>query len=630
MITNVLYKKLDCFLAATGVLLGVLIALLYLISPIIDLFSIGISLILSCSLYLIIIYLQFPTYPLQHTTKNWKKMLDITFLLFLSLSLIIMHNFDYRPIVYFLLCSLCTGLIAASIYYSDNNIDYFIQYLKIIILSFNLKYSIFNLAGFIPGVDPWIHAKMNYVLSQTGNIEALLGSKEMYFPIMHIQVAAMELLSNVSVRDASNFAIIVPFVFASSFVYLVSKYFLGHRIGLFALLLVNVSDFHTYWGSAPQTTSYGTMLYYLLIYVLIKAYFMNSNMKWTGISIFLIFILIITHAVSSFIFLITIVSFFLGSISYTYLYEGVVIPKFKSISLITVVALLQQWFVAVYSTDRGSFFNVIVFTLNFYLTEYAGFLNRPETVSAYSTFIPPFIERFADVYGFSLFLFFGIIGSLFCLSDKYRNRGLFTFVFALAVLFGITYSFPLFGIRNIMPSRWFIFEYFFLSILASFSILKLSTYFKGIKFKPVFVAVIFISIAFFMSTSTVSNVDSPIWLKNNTVSTTYTLGEVRGAETLSKLGNNFVCDYLFGQSVISSYCEQNYTMCDPNGNFDYGKIFIWRSYMEQGPITYFRYLKEYYKPISSAVVLGENFHCKLNKYNKIYSNKGLSAYYIKN
>jgi len=623
-----LFKKYDCLLAAVGVILGVFIASLYLISPTIHLFSIGISLTLSCSLYLIIVYLQFPTYPLQYTTKSWKKLFDVVFLLSFSLSLIVKHNLAYRPIIYFLLYSLCVGFIAVSIYFSNNKTDYIIQYLKIIILSFNIKYSIFNLAGFIPGVDPWIHAKMNYLISQTGNIEVLFGSKEMYFPIMHIQVAIMEILSNASIKDASNLAIIVPFVFVSSFVYILSKHLVGHKIGLFALLLVNVSDFHTYWGSAPQTTSYGIMLYYLLIYVLFKSYFLNSNTKWTAISISLIFILIITHAVSSFIFLITIVSFFVGSIIYTFSDERVVTPKLETVALITLIALLQQWFVALYSTDGTSFFDVIVSTFNFYLTEHAGFLNRPETVVTFSTTMSPFLERFADICGFSLFLFFGIIGSLFCLSNKYRSLNLFLFVFALAVLFGTTFSFPLFGIRNIMPSRWFAFEYFFLSILASFSILKLSTYFKNIKLRSIFVAVIFINIAFFMSSSTTSNLDSPLWLKKDTVSTTYTLGEVRGAETLSKFGNNFLCDYLFGESVISSYFGKNYTVYDQNENFSHGKIFIWRSYMKQRPISYFTFLEGYYKPIASTIILGGNFYSKLNKYNKIYSNEDLSAYYI--
>ena len=633
------FKKYDRFSAAIGVVLGILIASLYLISPTMHLFSIGLSLILSCSLYIIIVYLQLPVYPLQHITKNGKKLLDITFLLLFSLSLIITHNLDYRPPIYFLLYSLCAGSIAVSIYFSNTKMDYYTQYLKIILLSFNITYSIFNLAGFIPGVDTWMHAKMNFLLSQTGNIEVLF-NKEMYFPIMHVQVAIVKLISNVSIRNASNFAIIIPFVFASSFVYLLSKDFLGHRVGLFALLLVNISDYHIYWGSAPQTTSYGLILYYLLVYTLVKSYFLDSNHnfnpKWVAMSIFLILILIITHAVSSFIFLITVVSLFAGSIFYAFLYERIVISKFKNttilnfggICLLTLIALLQQWLTSMYIKGGRSFFGQIVSSLYVYITGYADFLNRPETISTFAATMPPFIERFADTFGFSLFLFFGIMGSLYCLSDKYRNRELFSFIFVIAVLFGITFSFPLFGMRNIIPSRWFVFEYFFLSILASFSIIKLSTYFKSRRLIPIFVAVIFISTAFFMSTSTISNVDSPLWLKNDTFSTTYTLGEVRGTETLSEFGNNFISDSRFGISTIGIYFGKDFTEFSLDSQPKSGTIFIWRSYMENRPVTIHTKLKGYYKEVSHSIVLGQSFHSNLARHDKIYDNNDLSAYFF--
>lgn len=627
MISNADFKKIDSSLAVIGVVFGILISLLYLVSPTIHLFSIGMALTLSCSLYLFISHAKLPAHEHHNISKNEKKFLDILFLLLFVLSLIILHNSDYRPLSYFLIYSFCVGIVAISIFFSTNKLDYLIQYSKIILLSFNIKYSIFNLAGFVPGIDPWVHAKMNELLSQSGNIEVLF-DKEMYFPIMHLQVTVMEILSNVSLRDASNFAIIIPFVFISSFVYLVSKDFLGHRIGLFAMLLVNVSDFHTYWGSAPQTTSYGIMLYYLLIYTLVKSYFLNYEPKWVAISIYLSFVLIITHAVSSFIFIITIVGLTVGSLFYNFVYNGRLISNFKSISLISVTMLLQHWFVALYSKDGRPFFDVIVSTLDYYIAGYAEFLNRPETISTFSATLPPFSERFADTFGLFLFLFFGIVGSLLCLSNKYRSQNNFAFIFVLLILFSITFGFPLFGIRNIIPSRWFAFEYFFLSTLASFSIFKLSTYFKSRKFRSIFVAIIFVNISFFMSVGTNSNSDSPMWLEKNTLSATYTLAEVKGAETLSGFGNNFLCDYLFGRSVISQYFSQNCTIFDSSENFDHGNIFIWRSYMEQRPIGYFTLLEGYYKPVVSTIVLGENFHSKLTQYDKIYDNKDLSAYSI--
>ena len=52
MISNT-FNKIDSVLAATGLLFGILIILSYWVSPTIRLFSIGMALTLSCSLYLI-------------------------------------------------------------------------------------------------------------------------------------------------------------------------------------------------------------------------------------------------------------------------------------------------------------------------------------------------------------------------------------------------------------------------------------------------------------------------------------------------------------------------------------------------------------------------------------------------
>lgn len=624
MVSNNL-NKVDCLLAVLGVVFGIVIISLYAVSPIIHIFSLGMALTLSCYLYLVVTHAQFPRYPHLKLSRIWKTVLDISFLLLFSLSLIILHYSEYRPFSYFFIYSFCVGSVAVSIFFSTSKLDYLTQYSKIVLLSFNIDYSIFNLAGFIPGIDSWKHAKMNYLLSQTGNIGVLF-DKEMYFPVMHIQTAIVNIISNVSLKDASNFAIIIPFVLASSFVYLTSKRFFGERVGLFTMLLVSISDFNIYWGSAPQTTSYGIILYYLLFYILVKAYFPKPNPKFVSLSIFLIFTLTITHAVSSFIFVITILSLFFGSIFYSLIYEKSTISMFKNIFLVSVTALLQWWFIVIYSKGGESLFDVVISTFYNYITGPVD-LYRPEIISTISVMLPPFLERFANTFGLFLFLFFGIIGSLFCLSSKYRSKTNFMFIFSLAILFGITFCFPFFGPRGILPIRWFSFEYLFLSILASFSIIELTAYFKSKKYKFLFISVVFIAFSFFMSASTVSNLDSPLWLKNDTVSTTFTLEEVRGAETLSKFGTNFIADPSFGSLVVNSYSKQYPTIFSKGMHFNHGSIFLWRSLLEKRPIEYAIQLVGH-EQMPSHIVLGPIFHSRLSQYDKIYDNKDLSAYYI--
>jgi hypothetical protein len=616
------FNNADHILAIIGLAFGIIITSLYLVSPTIYLFSIGMTLILSCSLYLFAYHIY--EYPFQELSRKEKTILDVIFLVLFSLSLIILHNSEHRPASYFLIYSLCVATIAVSIYFSTQRQDYLKQAIKIILVSLNIKYSIYNLAGVVPGIDSWTHAGMNQLLSQYGTIDVLRG-KEMYFPIMHMQTAIMEIIGNNSIKDASNFAVIIPFVLASIFVYLISKQFIGERGGLFAMLLISISDYNIYWGSAPQTTTYGLIFYYMLIYLLIKTYYIKSSPEYVTLSIFLSFVLVLTHAVSSFIFTVTILSLFAGSIVYSYLYEEKIISQFRSISVISLITLLQYWFIALYKKEGDSFFKTIASTLHNYVTGSAGLLNRPETTDVIAKTLPPFLERLADTTGFSILLFFGVVGALLCSSSKYRNKINFIFIYALTIIFGIMFAFPLFGLRNIMPTRWFSFGYLFLSMFASFAILKLFSCVENKKNRSIWIFLVFVSISFFMSTSTVSNLDSPVWLKNSTVSTTYSLKEVTGTERIVSYGANIVTDSSYGHGLISAYLDHKYTVFNVSNRLNGDSTFLWRSYMEDRPIPG-SVIKVKNKILYPDVILGSAFHSDLDKKNKIYDNNGLSAY----
>ncbi|MDN5310584.1 MAG: hypothetical protein PWP14_1978 [Methanolobus sp.] len=623
------YKNnVDYILAVSGFILGLIIVSLYLLSPTIHLLSIGLSLTLGSALYIAIKKKSNCNIQYQPTIAE-KRFLDILFFILFSFSLIIWNNSVDRPFSYFLLLSLCTGVLALSIYVSDTKTDYFIQYCKIILLSFNIKYSIYMFAGFIPGVDPYVHAKMNDLLAMSGNIDVLFG-KEMYFPIMHVQTAITQIISNVPIKDASNYAVIIPFIFASTFVYLVTRKLFDEKIGLLSMLLLNISDFHIVWGSSPQTTSYGLILYYLLMYVLFKVFYLRSNSKWISLSIFLTIMLIITHAVSSFIFVVTMFALFLGSFIYNLWYKNDRKVYYSGLFLISVIALLQHWFISMYSKDGKPFFDQIVSSLYEYITGYADFLNRPEATIEIASTLPPFIERFADTMGLSLYLFFAIVGSLMVLSYKYRDQIKFSYILIMIILFGVTFAFPLFGIRNIIPSRWFAFEYFFVSMFAAFAIIHISHVTDRIVLRKVFLVSVFCILAFFMSASTISNLDSPLWLKDSTISTTYTVAEIRGAETLSMYSDNLFSDIRYGTSVIDVYLNMSTTSLGNSQTIftRENEILLWRNYMLERPIRTFTRVEGYDRRVEKADILGFEVLNELEKENRIYDNSEIIGFYI--
>jgi hypothetical protein len=625
--------NLDFILAISGLVLGLIIISLYLLSPTIYLLSIGLALLLGCVTYIVIMNKSFADKQYGCLIAE-KRFLDTLFFVLFSFSFVIWNSSVNRPFYYFLVFSLCTGFLALSIYLSSTKLDYFIQYLKIILLSFNIKYSVYMLAGFIPGIDSYFHAKMNDLLAKSGTIDVLMG-KEIYFPIMHIQTAVMKIITAVSIKDASNFAIIIPFILATSFIYLVAKTLFSEQIGLFSMLLVNVSDYHIYWGCSPQTTSYGIILYYLLVYLMLKVFYF-SNPKWVSLSILFIIVLIITHAVSSFIFVITMFALFLGIVIYNKWYKTNSKIYYTGLLLISAIALLQHWFIAMYSKGGKPFFDQIISTLHYYVTGYADFLNRPEATIEIASTLPPFIERFADTMGLAIYIFFAVIGSLMVFSFRYRDQIKLSFIFILFVLFGITFVFPLFGIRNIIPSRWFAFEYFFVSMFAAFAIVHVSRVIDMIKLKKIFLFLIFFMMAFFMSTSTISNLDSPLWLKDSTISTTYTVSEIRGSETMIQYSDNLFSDARFGPSVIGIYLSDvestdSIDCATPNKEQilnQKNNIFLWRNYMVDRPIRTFNQIQNYDRVIIEPVILGMETFNKLEKANRIYDNSEIIGYYI--
>ncbi|MBA2869077.1 hypothetical protein [Methanococcus maripaludis] len=622
---NYLKKKMAFF----GIILGILITLMYTISPTMQLLSIGLACSIGCVLYLVIDKKN--TSKKEDSANNFeKRFLDIVYVILFTLSIFLWHNSLDRPLSYFLVFSLCSGVLAISIYFSNNKLDYYIQCIKIFLLSFNIKYSIFLSSGYLPGVDSYIHAKMNELLANSGNINVLIG-KEMYFPIMHIQTAIMQIITETSIKDANNFAVIIPFVFISIFVYMVGKKLFGDREGLLAMLLLSVSDFHIYWGSAPQTTSYGIMLYYSLIYVLFKNHSYNNRTVWNILSFYLIIIIIITHAVSSYILLITLFALFLASLMYGSVCKTTKL-QYLGLSIITTLSLLQQWFIAIYSKNMP-FFDSVVSFLYVALKTYAGFLNRPEKVVSTAGIIPPFIDRFLDAIGLSSYLLFTILGSLIAISVrcKYKDQIKFSYVIVLIILFGITFGFPLFGLRNIMPTRWFAFEYFFVSIFAAFGIINILKKINKIYLKKTFLISIVCILTFFMSSNTTSNVDSPLWLKDNTISTTYTLAEITGAVTMAQFSEHIFSDNRYGSSVLGIFLNLTH---EPLQNHETifkrdDDIFLWRNYMLDRPVRTFTKIEGYNRRITKFEILGKNVKLKLDvETNRIYDNNEIIGYYI--
>lgn len=623
------FENLDTIAGIVGIVFGIAITSLYLISATIHLLMLGPALALASLLYLAIKNRE--AVLSESVAKPAKILLEIIFFILFSASLLTLHASEGRPLLYFVLIALSAGFLALSIVFLKGKGDAVIQIVKILMVSFNLKYSLF-LGYYGVGSDYWRHLADNNLLSQYGFIE-VLSAKEPYYPLMHIQVAITDIITHTPIKDATNFAIIIPLVISSICIFLVARNIINARAGLLAMLIVNITDYHTRIGAAPQTTTYGICLYYFLIFFIFRGATTNLNKKpWLALTLLFIPVLILAHAVSSFIALISILGLIIGSYIYSICYDNraVILPPILVLLLYGVV-LLQHWFVALYNQMREeTFFDVITSTLITYITEYADFLNRPEAVSGYVAMLPPLVERMADTAGLALLMFLSAIGCLFWLSKKYRSGFISPMIVCTIVLLFITFGFPLFGIRNIIPSRWFAFMYFFLSIMAAFALLSIlsKTSKKGLSLMMCFV--ILSCLTFFMTTSTISNEDSCFWLQETTISTAYTTQEGIGAETLSNVAERVLVDFRYAEVIGNTPhgVESIVFSSEQQINSTPGSIFLWRRYMLDRPISKYVALEGYYKPLVRPEVLGAEFLTRLDNLDKMYDNHGIEGYYI--
>lgn len=499
-----------------------------------------------------------------------------------------------------------------------------LQIVKILLLSLNIKYSIYYYYGGFTMPDVWRHAVMSRAFAQTGDLSSLW-YKEEFFPLMHINAVIHSILLNVDIKNALNYAVILAFVISTICVYLFARKYFGNKIGLLALLIINLSDYNILWGSAPQTTTFGLALYYFIIYSLSNTIEGVNAEEWLLICILFIVAMIFAHVVSSFILVTTIMLFLLGSLLYKILYNRAATLYYVYILLVSVIALIGYWFSAMYRSYP--IFDTLINQLAHSASLYAGFLNRPETYAEYAVTLPPLLERMVDMVGLSILAFFAAIGAFYLLSPRYRNKLNFTLVICICIILTITFGFPLFGIRNIIPDRWFGFAYFFMSIFGAFALYQISKRIKRVYVMEAFVLIAIFMLSFFMASSTISNTDSPLWLGESTISNTYTIPEMQGASTLSNHYHNITSDGRYLEYVLMMYygCEQDVTEHE---------LHIWRRYTLTRPVNIARelegdYASSYTKLKYQPTILGAGYQNNLlKKHCKVYDNPDISAFVI--
>ncbi|MFC1988440.1 hypothetical protein ACFLVJ_01225 [Chloroflexota bacterium] len=556
-------------------------------------------------------------------------LINILFLLVFAASLYALQTGTlYRSPSYFLLTAVASMVVAIEIVlYSKSGGQIYLILGKILILALSLRCSYyFGYVGIV-GVDPWTHHTIISDLLSQGHMQQFVsssGKSNTYFnyPLFHLVTGMMSNIGALSIKNAMFLAAALPEVLSIIFLFLFGRDLIGVKGALLTALILGFSDFHIQWGTQIIPMTLGIALVSFVIYIVFSQKSWSRSIGMRFLLILLFAVIIQTHTVTTFVLFIALLAVFIARWVYRLLYRVNLQVVYVSLTMLLIftIGFLAQWTYAAFG--RSGFLDAIVVGLQTTFSQ-TDLLDRPEIVGALGD--PLLYESILNISGFSILFGFAIIGIMLCLSNKYHDVARVSLITLAVGIFAIPFSFSLFGIRNVLPYRWFVFMYIPLTIFASFAIVKiLDMYTRGL-LRVLSIAIIFLVFSFLMITSTISNNDSPIYKKASTIRLAYTVQEMWAAKSLTQSYHGFIMadayypqafnyfDYRADVSRLSQYWI--------DGELLEG-IFVWRDSMSLGPI-----LVSGKTSRDAWVILDEDYEQQLGVERQlIYSNTKVKAY----
>lgn len=263
-----------------------------------------------------------------------RRILDIAFWIGYSILLLIIFLSDVRPFSYILLLALLAVIAVAPALLSCDNKNSYSSLGKIILLFFVSSLSLFKVYFWI-GRDSWRHAIWNFQLVQEGYLYSGLG-KEFATPLQHVAVSLSEIVTDLSVRDATILYVTIPLLILFALaVFIVSRKIVGVKFAVIAVIISSFVSIVPYWAAYGVTTTFAYALFAVLLIILSQLLFNKSAGKMgTYVSLFLLLVLAIAlaHLFSSFM-----VFLYLFGIALTYVFVRILGYKKESFILLTAI-----------------------------------------------------------------------------------------------------------------------------------------------------------------------------------------------------------------------------------------------------------------------------------------------------
>lgn len=630
-------NHLDIIAGTIGIFLGIFIIYLYYAIHL-QQQDIGFVILAASSIYLLLKNKFKKTgFPLPKINHREKLVLNIIFFSIFSITLLIWYFQLYqRPLIYFILISFLTGIIAIEILYFKEGDSVWPVILKIFLISLNIRGGVFYNFPSLMGYDAYWHAKIAELITNTGFVLPIeISDKYFYYPIFHIFLSITQIVYQTDIKDAIFYSIGITSIFSTIFIYIIVNKITGPKAGLLATLLANTTNFLIVRGIANITADSLVLLYFmLLLYLLFKE---EHKFISTSLILLITFLMIITHQLSTFVVFISLTSIYVGKNLYKIIYKEHVDAGVTYI-LLFAVGLQSYWMNTFYgSQERISFFESVVGPL-IHTLQSGGEYGSNVLIVGYE-YQRTLLDTLMLHSSYLILPFFAIGGALLWLSSRDCKK--FSIVITVVILYLFIYGVPLMGMINMLTDRWQPFLSIFLAVLASAYIFKIL---QLIKFNPMKIFAIFSIVfifSFFMITTPGINKDNPLVAKDTTIRDQYKYSEIYAAKMINnvyagkiKIDSSFRSGliYIYGTNgtlfsqdkygYIDDFDEDYITSGMPEEN---GTLIILRNATLKEPISV-KYSKLYgnYKAQLLPKEFFERFES--NNYDRIYTNGDVYGY----
>jgi len=631
-----LISSVDGVVAVLGLITGIGMTLMNHIYTSNALFLLSPTIAISSSVYIHYrerIIERDPIFFIQNAdTPTFSRCRSIFFwvsILGLLLSLRFAEPYTRSPI-FFVISALGVAVLGLDIVYTSDDgwLKRSTIIVKALILSLILRASAYFISSFPLGSDPWAHSEYIMYFTQNGYLTVPEGFSPYYcyYPISQLVAVVSGLVADLDIKE-SLWIISIVLALGTIFTYLMVRYVTGNeQIALFSLLLLNFFDSHIEWSVLVIAMSLGIVLYSLMLYLVFKSIDSQERYRFTYASILflMMFMIIWTHTISSFIMLITFASLYLSISIYQTLYgrrDDRIMSSFLLMAgFFFFILLAIKWsdpqYPFIEMTLKGFFSSV---------TTEASFLGKV----SYSNITGNWLKIY-DVLGLIVYFFFGITGALYYLSKRRVAWPIFSLFTVALVLFSLRYIFPIMGLRDIIPDRWPVFAMMAFIVFVGAGIILILSNFSTRTSLPLVMVVLLACSSFFMITNGIANMDSPqfgtatdqkmIWPDSQMTF----FGEV-----MSRYNGNISADALTaGRPLIVYYDRANVTSYRLNntGSFDFSylnnKLVFWREESLSSPVGVRD--QSYITPL----LLGSEFYQYLEDSSDCIGDSGTARAYV--